>query len=184
MAIRRRALEHVDCSIGRRPWHPPAMGAIKDFTHPRPWLPYCLRASGARAAQHRRNWNALCRTFYGYGVGLFAWWTRTLLVEKELTLLKAALAGFGSITYVTSGALTTPTTSLPLDLALAEFRGACAGPGAYLRARRWRQRGSSSPVDEAYHGNEPTSPCGNRPSACISSRALPAMAGSQNLEVL
>ncbi len=87
--------------------------------------------------RHRREWNALRRTIYGYGVGVFAWWTRALLVEKELTLLKWGPRWFWQH-HVRNlvRALLRRHGRVPLDLAWAEFRGALAGPGSYLRSRR------------------------------------------------
>ncbi len=44
--------------------------------------------------KHRRDRQALRHTIYGYGVGLFAWWTRALLIEREFSLLLAAPSWF------------------------------------------------------------------------------------------
>ena len=91
--------------------------------------------------RHRREWDALRRTVYGYGVGVFAWWTRALLKEGELTLLKKAPGWFWHhhVRNLARSLLRRPGC-VPLDLAWAEFRGALAGPGSYLRARRSLQR--------------------------------------------
>lgn len=88
--------------------------------------------------QHRREWDSLRRTIYGYGVGLFAWWTRALLVEKEYMLLITAPRWFISwhLKNLIRSLLKRPDHH-PLDLAIAEFKGALFGPVAYLKARRW-----------------------------------------------
>jgi len=87
--------------------------------------------------QHRREWDALRRTLYGYGVGVFAWWTRALFVERELTVLKRGPVWFWQHhTCNLLRALFRRPDHVPLDLAWAEFWGALAGPGSYLRARR------------------------------------------------
>ena len=87
--------------------------------------------------RHRQEWSSLRSTVYGYGVGVFAWWTRALLVEKELTLLKWAPKWFWEhhVRNFARSLLRRPD-HVPLDLALAEFRGALAGPISYLRSRR------------------------------------------------
>ncbi|MCA1627002.1 MAG: glycoside hydrolase family 2, partial [Acidobacteria bacterium] len=40
--------------------------------------------------RHRRTWEELRAAIYGYGVGVYAAWTRSLLVEGELSALKVA----------------------------------------------------------------------------------------------
>jgi glycosyltransferase involved in cell wall biosynthesis len=99
--------------------------------------------------QHRREWDALRRTVYGYGVGVFAWWTRALLVEREWAVLKWGPAWFWQ--YHTRNlveALFRRPDHVPLDLAWAEFRGAIAGPGSYLRARRQAAQASKTAGDQ------------------------------------
>jgi GT2 family glycosyltransferase len=87
--------------------------------------------------RHRRDWNGLRNTLYSYGVGVYAWWTRCFLVEGEFSVLKLALVWFWWH-YVKNlvRALLRRPGHMPFDLALAEFRGALAGPRAYLQARR------------------------------------------------
>jgi GT2 family glycosyltransferase len=91
--------------------------------------------------KHRREWKALRRTIYGYGAGVFAWWTRALLVEKEFSLLFKAPLWFlyHHIYELIRSTLRRPGAA-PLDLAWAEFAGAVTGPWRYLWARRQAQR--------------------------------------------
>jgi GT2 family glycosyltransferase len=104
--------------------------------------------------RHRRDWLALRRTIYGYGVGVFAWWTRALLVEKEWTLLKWAPKWFWEhhVRNLIRVVLRRPG-HVPLDLALAEFQGALAGPGSYLRSRRLLQQQTATA--KGGHGLDP-----------------------------
>ena len=144
MAIRRSATEQIglfdealDCGT------PTRSGGDQEFF-------YRTLAHGCRIVyepaalvwhRHRRDWRALQRTVYGYGVGVFAWWTRALLVEGELTLLKQAPSWFWrhhGRNLVRS--LLRRHGHVPLDLAWAEFRGALAGPGNYLQSRRLLRR--------------------------------------------
>ena len=102
--------------------------------------------------RHRRDWNGLRNTLYSYGVGVYAWWTRCLLVEGELTVLMLAIRWFWHhyVKNLIRAALRRPG-HMPLDLALAEFRGALAGPRSYLRARRvLRAQLAASPVEQAW----------------------------------
>jgi GT2 family glycosyltransferase len=91
--------------------------------------------------RHRPDWEALRHTIYGYGVGVYAWWTRALLLEGERTVLKIGAKWFlGHHVWNLIKALLRRQTSVPLDLAWAEFLGALVGPVNYLRSRRRLQR--------------------------------------------
>ncbi len=95
--------------------------------------------------RHRREWKALRDTIYGYGVGLFAWWTCALTQKRDLQVLKLSLWWFGShvIKQALHAFLRRPG-SIPLDLALAELFGSIYGPYAYLRARQEANRPMST----------------------------------------
>lgn len=115
--------------------------------------------------KHRRDWDELRHTVFGYGVGLFAWWTRTLLVEKELTLLILAPLWFCQhhLKNVLLSLLKRPR-SMPLDLAWAELHGALVGPYCYLRARRQVRRPASRAALQSMPpqalGQSPSHPAG------------------------
>jgi GT2 family glycosyltransferase len=99
--------------------------------------------------KHRREWEALRNTLYGYGVGVFAWWTSALLNERETTLLWRAPRWFVEyhVRNLVRACIRRPG-HVPLDLAWAEFRGAIVGPVNYLRARRRVARaGRAIPVE-------------------------------------
>ncbi|EFO81434.1 glycosyl transferase, group 2 family protein [Oscillochloris trichoides DG-6] len=87
--------------------------------------------------RHRREWESLERTIYGYGVGLYAWWTRALLVEQEWRVLRLASSWFvrWHLRNLVRSLLHRPN-AMPFHLAWAECRGVFQGPGAYLRARQ------------------------------------------------
>ena len=87
--------------------------------------------------RHRRTWRNLRKTIYGYGVGVYAFWTRALLVEKEWHTLQHAWWWFRhtQLPNLARSLLRRPNR-VPLDLLLAELFGCIVGPGAYLVARR------------------------------------------------
>jgi GT2 family glycosyltransferase len=87
--------------------------------------------------RHRRTFEELRATFYGYGVGVYATFVRHLLYERELGVLKLALSWFrhGQAPALARALLGRPG-SLPLPLVLAELRGCVAGPRAYFKSRR------------------------------------------------
>jgi GT2 family glycosyltransferase len=150
MAIRRSALGHIglfdealDCGT------PSRSGGDQEFF-------YRVLARGYRVVyepaalvwhRHRREWSALQQALYGYGVGVFAWWTRALLVEHELPLLYVAPRWF--CTYYIGAlvkALLKRPGHMPRDLAWAEFRGTLVGARSYLRARNALRRQQVVPV--------------------------------------
>jgi len=73
--------------------------------------------------RHRREWSALRRTMYAYGVGVFAWWTRALLVDRELSVLFHGPAWFWHHHLRNIfRALLKQEGHVPLDLAWAELK--------------------------------------------------------------
>lgn len=101
--------------------------------------------------RHRRDWPGLKRCIEGYGVGLFAWWTRAFLVENDWTVLKIGLNWF--VTHHVREALRAGLGrpgAPPRDLALAELRGAIVGPQAYLQARRNARRKNRAANDREH----------------------------------
>lgn len=87
--------------------------------------------------RHRRTWSELQQTLFGYGVGLYAWWTRALVLEKETTVLYWGSRWFvGHILGGLLRSLLKRPGSRPFDLALAEFNGAIRGPWRYFLSRR------------------------------------------------
>jgi glycosyltransferase involved in cell wall biosynthesis len=104
--------------------------------------------------RHRREWKALRNTLYGYGVGVFAWWTSALLQERETTLLWRAPKWFWQY-HVRNllRALFHRPGHYPVDLAWAEFCGAITGPISYLRARRKVKHGGRESLGETVQGS-------------------------------
>jgi GT2 family glycosyltransferase len=95
--------------------------------------------------RHRRTFEELRATFYGYGVGVYATFMRHLLRERELGVVKLAIGWLrhGQAPALGRSLLRRPD-SVPLPLVLAELRGCLAGPGAYLRSRRALSAGDAA----------------------------------------
>ena len=96
--------------------------------------------------RHRRSERELAATLRGYGTGVYAMWTRALLVGREVTVFKQA------VVWLTQGQLPELLRSLhpgrrriPLRLLYQEFRGCLAGPSAYLASRRAVRRRTAAP---------------------------------------
>jgi GT2 family glycosyltransferase len=87
--------------------------------------------------RHRRTWEELREAIHGYGVGVYAMWTRKLLVDREPGVLVHAFRWFryGQIPHLWR-TIRRRRDAVPMDLLLAELRGCLAGPVAYVAARR------------------------------------------------
>ena len=91
--------------------------------------------------RHRRTWPELRRVAYGYGVGTYAMWTRRLLVDHELGVLRAAWQHFRWYQLpLLARALRRRPGHMPLDILLQELRGCLVGSRAYFRSRRQARR--------------------------------------------
>lgn len=95
--------------------------------------------------RHRKSWPELRSVLYGYGVGVYAFWTRLLIVEREPSVLLMAFRWFWhkQLPEILA-ALRGAPRSHPIDLLLAQLRGCLAGPFAYLRSHRWRRAQGST----------------------------------------
>lgn len=87
--------------------------------------------------RHRRTPDELLKAIHGYGVGVYASWTRSLVSEREWGVFRRALGWFLyeqmpnlARTFLRRGA------EPPRSVVLAELSGCLKGPGAYFRARR------------------------------------------------
>lgn len=86
--------------------------------------------------KHRRTWKEAVKAIHGYGVGVYAFWTRIFFVEKQYTiatlpknwLLYNQLPDFyKSILRI---------KKYPLSFFFAEFMGCLKGPFAYFKSKR------------------------------------------------
>jgi glycosyltransferase involved in cell wall biosynthesis len=85
---------------------------------------------------HRGEHQAVQETMFGYGVGVYAWWTRALIREREYGVLLVAPLWF--LRYHFHGFLRSLLglrSTIPLSCAAAEMLGALWGPVAYFQAR-------------------------------------------------
>lgn len=87
--------------------------------------------------RHRRGRRELRSQLFGYGVGVYAFWTHRLLRHRD-----GLAARFAARTLLTHGvrrlgrSLLRRPDEVPPDLVLAELLGCFYGPVAYLRERR------------------------------------------------
>jgi GT2 family glycosyltransferase len=140
MALRRTVVEHVgffDEALG--PGTPAKCGEDYELFSQILSAGYRIVYDPAALSwhRHRRTWRNLRKTIYGYGVGVYAFWTRAFLVEKEWLTLQRAWWWFcrKQLPNLARSLLRRPDR-VPLDLLLAELCGCIIGPGAYLVSRR------------------------------------------------
>ena len=85
---------------------------------------------------HRRTWGELKQTLHGYGVGVYAAWTRSLLCDREFSVLWAAWLWFNSNQLPTLiRSLLPGNRGIPFSLIFSEISGCFKGPWAYLISR-------------------------------------------------
>ena len=87
--------------------------------------------------RHRRTWEELQKTLQGYGIGVYAFWTRMFLVNREFSV---PLLAWGWFRYKQLpelvASLRKQPNSIPSDLLLAQLRGCISGPMAYFASRK------------------------------------------------
>ena len=87
--------------------------------------------------RHRRTPAELRQAIFGYGVGIYASWTRSFLVERDWGVFRRALGWLvrEQIPRLISSYFR-PSKDWPRQLLWAELQGCLRGPSAYLVARR------------------------------------------------
>jgi GT2 family glycosyltransferase len=87
--------------------------------------------------RHRRTWEELQKTLQGYGIGVYAFWTRMFLVNREFSV---PLLAWGWFRYKQLpelvASLRKKPDSIPSDLLLAQLRGCISGSMAYFASRK------------------------------------------------
>jgi glycosyltransferase involved in cell wall biosynthesis len=93
---------------------------------------------------HRREYEALHRQVYAYGVGLTATYTKTLVANPRLLpeFLRKVPRGLTFAVHPRSSKNAGKTSGYPSALTRAELRGMAYGPLAYLRSRRLQRKGT------------------------------------------
>ncbi|MEG3938930.1 glycosyltransferase [Microcoleus sp. S36b_A3] len=90
--------------------------------------------------RHRRTWEELQKTLHGYGIGVYAFWTRMFVINQEFSV---PLLAWGWLWYKQIPELVASwrkqPESIPRDLLLAQLRGCVRGPMAYFASRKQLQ---------------------------------------------
>ncbi|MEG4008434.1 glycosyltransferase [Microcoleus sp. Pol1C5] len=87
--------------------------------------------------RHRRTWEELQKTLQGYGIGVYAFWTRLFVINREFSV---PLLAWGWLRYKQIPELIASWRKqpgcIPSDLLLAQLRGCISGPRAYFYSRK------------------------------------------------
>lgn len=91
--------------------------------------------------RHRRTWEELQKTLEGYAMGVYAFWTQLIVVNREFGVPMLALSWlwYKQIPELIASLRRQPD-SIPSDLLLAQLRGCISGPKAYFVSRKWLQK--------------------------------------------
>ncbi len=141
MAFRRRALAAIgnfDPALGNGT---PALGGVDSEVLLRMILRgYTLlyEPSAIVHHAHRADYDGLRRQIYSYGVGLTAYYLKTLMSNPRIVpdFLRQIPQGLRFMLSPHSSMHSNKLTGYPRELTLLEFRGMLYGPLAYLRSRR------------------------------------------------
>jgi len=87
--------------------------------------------------RHRRTWEELQKTLKGYGIAVYAFWTRMFVINREFSvpLLAWGWLWYKQIPELFASLLKQPGC-IPSDLLLAQLRGCMSGPMAYFSSRK------------------------------------------------
>ncbi|HVE78777.1 MAG TPA: glycosyltransferase [Gemmatimonadaceae bacterium] len=89
------------------------------------------------AHRHRRTRRELRAQLFGYGVGVYAFWTHRVLRDRDVEAARFALSTLRMHAWRRlRRSLLGRTDELPPDLVMAELLGCLWGPVAYWQARR------------------------------------------------
>ncbi|MEG4008431.1 glycosyltransferase [Microcoleus sp. Pol11C1] len=87
--------------------------------------------------RHRRTWEELRNLLRCYGIGVYAFWTRMFVINKEFSV---PLLAWGWLYYKQIpeliASLRKQPGCIPSDLLLAQMRGCISGPRAYFYSRK------------------------------------------------
>lgn len=93
--------------------------------------------------RHRRTMDETRRAIYGYGVGVYAYWTKLFWFENEFSVIKFTWGWFfhTQLRALLKAMIGKPGHQ-PLELVIAELKGCLRGPFAYIKARRIANKNS------------------------------------------
>ncbi len=87
--------------------------------------------------KHRLTMEETKKAIYGYGTGVYAYWTKLFWYERELSVLNLAWGWFFNNQLPSlMRSVMKKQGHQPLELVMAELKGCLNGPAAYFRSKR------------------------------------------------
>lgn len=86
--------------------------------------------------RHRRTWEEAVKAIHGYGVGVYAFWTRLFFVEKQYSILRLPADWLLQTQLPNFYKSILRIKKYPISFLVAEFRGCLKGPFAYFKSRK------------------------------------------------
>lgn len=95
--------------------------------------------------RHRRTMEETRKAIYGYGVGVYAYWTKLFWFDKEFAVIRFTWGWFwyDQLRNLYRSIRKKPGHQ-PLSLVLAELKGCLKGPGAYFKSRRQAEKNATA----------------------------------------
>jgi GT2 family glycosyltransferase len=91
--------------------------------------------------RHRRTRKAVRAQLFGYGVGVYAFWTKRVIEHRDMFALRLTITEiFKVLLKRLPLSLTRWHNEMPFDLVMSELIGQFYGPIAYFRARRMQKK--------------------------------------------
>jgi len=86
--------------------------------------------------RHRRTWKEAVQAIHGYGVGVYAFWTRLFFIEKQYSIVRFPKVWLTYTQLPNFYKWFFKKKEYPLSFNLAEFKGCLKGPFAYFKSRK------------------------------------------------
>jgi GT2 family glycosyltransferase len=86
--------------------------------------------------RHRRTWKEAVQAIHGYGIGVYAFWTRLFFIEKQYSIVRFPKVWLTYTQLPNFYKWFFKKKQYPLAFNLAEFRGCLKGPFAYFKSRK------------------------------------------------
>lgn len=100
--------------------------------------------------RHRRTWKEAVKAIHGYGVGVYAFWTKLFFVDKQFSVLQFPKFWLLNTQLPNLYKSLLKINNYPLSFLLAEMRGCLKGTFAYIKSRNRTKKFLKNKRDE-YH---------------------------------
>jgi GT2 family glycosyltransferase len=86
--------------------------------------------------RHRRTWKEAIQAIHGYGIGVYAFWTKLFVAEKQFTIVRFCKHWLLQTQLPNLYKSVLGIKNYPPSFVLTEFRGCLKGPFAFFKSRK------------------------------------------------